>query len=41
MAHPNFGKYADALLALANADPETQKRMLGFDPSRITPEQFC
>ena len=29
MAHPNFGKYADALLALANADPETQKRMLG------------
>ena len=41
MAHPNFGKYTDALLALANADPETRKRMLGFDPSRITPEQFA
>jgi hypothetical protein len=41
LAHPKFAQLATAMLALANADPETQKQMLGFDPSKITPEQIA
>jgi hypothetical protein len=40
LTHPKFGEFADGMLELVNADPETQKRMLGFDPRSITPQKI-
>lgn len=40
LSHPNFHELATAFLSVANADPETQKKLLGFDPRTITTQQL-